>query len=277
MTVDRDPGYPTLVEGFGYAPCAPALWRADAGGGLESRDLSLRSASNDTLDAKHIRAGGHVRELDDLIAPNAPFAFLFVLGGVVDLREEGHAPVELKAFSAATRYGAGAPVHWRLSNDAEVFLMVAHRAAASRLGVASDTACSWTISHDTADAYRLGEGPRRFFKYRDLGVAGATARRIHIHVVAATGSVAGGTGWHSHTMGQIFFVLSGWADLAVDRRPWVRMGPCDAMCLSAGMTHDVPGFSDDYRVLEMCVPADYTTTDAPAPGGLDAVQKLGLD
>jgi hypothetical protein len=30
------------------------------------------------------------------------------------------------------------------------------------------------------------------------------------------------------------------------------------------MSHNVPGFTDDYLVLEMCIPADYDTVDAPA-------------
>jgi hypothetical protein len=31
------------------------------------------------------------------------------------------------------------------------------------------------------------------------------------------------------------------------------------------MKHNVPGFTQDYLVLEMCIPAYYDTVDAPGP------------
>jgi mannose-6-phosphate isomerase-like protein (cupin superfamily) len=120
----------------------------------------------------------------------------------------------------------------------------------------------WSITADGEDAYVQGEGPRAYFRYRDLGVAEATGRRIHIHLVRSTKAISGGTGWHSHSMGQLFYVLRGWADLAVERQPWVKMVAGDAMCIAKGMKHNVPGFSEDYLVLEMCIPADYDTVDA---------------
>jgi mannose-6-phosphate isomerase-like protein (cupin superfamily) len=264
MSSEAPSSYPTLVEGFGYVPCAPAIWRRDDDGGLEYRDLSLRSASQDKMVATHLRAAGQARELTDLVSPDAPFVFVFIIAGTVGMQEEGGERAELGRYAAATRHGAGRPARWRLSPDAEIFLIASPAAAKPSLGVDSDAPMPWKITHESEDAYVLGEGPRAYFRYRDLGVSEATGRRVHIHMVAATRSMDGGTGWHHHTMGQIFFVLRGWADLAVERRPWVRMGPYDAMCLSAGMAHDVPAFAADYLVLEMCVPADYDTTDVPA-------------
>jgi quercetin dioxygenase-like cupin family protein len=67
-------------------------------------------------------------------------------------------------------------------------------------------------------------------------------------------------------MGQIFYVLEGWADLALEKRPWVRMGAGDAMSIGAGIGHNVPRFSRDYALVEMCVPADYDTIDIDAEG-----------
>ena len=72
----------------------------------------------------------------------------------------------------------------------------------------------------------------------------------------------GGTGWHNHTMSQLFVVLSGWANIAVGGRGERVMRAGDAMCLRAGMRHDVPAYSADYTVLEMCIPADYETAAA---------------
>ena len=56
-----------------------------------------------------------------------------------------------------------------------------------------------------------------------------------------------------------------WAMLAVEGRGERRMHAGDAMCLCAGIRHDVPAHSHDYVVLEMCVPADYDTTATPPP------------
>ena len=66
-------------------------------------------------------------------------------------------------------------------------------------------------------------------------------------------------------MGQIFYILRGWSELVVEDAAAFRMTPGDAMCLAPGMRHNVPGFSSDYLLLEMCVPADYDTIDAPPP------------
>lgn len=257
--------FPTLVEGFGYGPLAPAIWHVDPDSRLERRDLGLRSASDGVLVAEHLRTDDQARDISSLVPADSPFAFIFVIDGEVTIEEDGVEPVRLQRYSAATRHGRGRPGRLRFAPGAEIFAIVAPESAATELGVNGNASPAWVVTHERPEAYILGEGPRAYFKYRDLGVSAATGRRIHIHLVEATRSMAGGTGWHHHTMGQIFFVLRGWADLAVRDRPWVRMGPKDAMCLAAGMDHDVPAFSADYLVLEMCVPSDYDTTDVPAP------------
>jgi len=134
----------------------------------------------------------------------------------------------------------------------------AHRAAAAGVRHAH-------YLHETPESYVVGAGPRRYFAYRDLGTADFTRRRIHIHVVKALEPMPGGTGWHNHTMSQLFVVLEGWAHLVVEGHGERTMNTGDAMCLRAGMRHDVPAFSADYKVLEMCIPADYDTAATPAP------------
>jgi quercetin dioxygenase-like cupin family protein len=255
--------YPPIIEGFGYSPSPPALWRSVDGGSVEFRDLGLESASRGLLNGRHLRApssGGATLALQP-----SPFVFFFVLEGDVTLAQQARDPIVLDRYAAATRYGSGPGGTITMSPGAQLFEMQASEAARSDLGLSDADLGDWVITRESEDAYVLGEGPRRYFRYRDLGMAQATHRRLHIHVVASTGSVGGGTGWHSHTMGQIFYVLKGWADLAVKDKPWVKMRPHDAMCLHPGLPHDVPAFSDDYLVLELCVPADYDTTDAPAP------------
>lgn len=255
--------FPSIVTDFGFSPLAPALWRRDSRTGLQYRTLTLDTASANVLSSHHYRAAGVVATTTELGRADAPFAFLFVLAGKLTMNAAGAPAVILGPLDSACRYGSGPQVSWTLSHDAQVMEIAASDAGAAALGFDKVRPGEWHVSVEDESAYALGEGPRRFFRYRDLGVAAATGRRIHIHVVRATQSVEGGTGWHSHTMGQIFYVLRGWADLAVQHRPWVKMTAGDAMCVAAGMAHDVPAFSPDYLVLEMCVPADYDTTDVP--------------
>lgn len=260
--------YPTIITKFGFSPLGPALWRPGPVVGLEHRDLDLRAASDGVLRGHHLKAGGGEDATFEVLSSDAPFGFAFVLSGSLSLEAEGEPPTRLETYGATTRYGLGGRTRGRLSPGGEALIITADADAASVLGVSTATQGRWSTSQESPDAYVAGDGPRKFFGYRDLGVAAATDRRLHIHVVSASAPVDGGTGWHSHTMGQIFFVLRGWADLAVADRPWVKMHAHDAMCISSGLRHDVPAFSGDYLVLEMCVPADYDTTDAPPPQAL---------
>lgn len=255
-------GYPTIVTRFGYSPLAPAIWRPDAVTGLQYRDLSLAQASGDAFSGRHLRTGGFSKSTSALSSPQSTFIFLFVLAGRVRLETHGQPPVVLGALDSAVRHGPGGEVNLEFSHDAEIVELKSTESGAALFGTGQG---SWVISHEAESSYHQGEGPRAYFRYRDLGIAEATARRIHIHVVRSTKALDGGTGWHSHSMGQLFYVLRGWADLAVDRQPAVRMSTGDAMCISERMKHNVPAFSADYLVLEMCIPADYDTVDAPAP------------
>lgn len=260
MSSNAAQNYPTIVEHFGYSPIGPAVWRPDAASGLDFRDLSLGQASDQALIGRHLRCAGQP-VTTRLVQPDCAFAFIFMLRGKAIVEIKGQPPEELGPFDSATRHGPGGPVTWHLSHDAEIIEM---SATAANPGLFGNGAGSWVISRDSEEKYIVGDGPRKFFSYRDLGVAAATGRRIHIHVVRAVEAGVGGTGWHFHNMGQLFYVLRGWAELSVEFQPEVKMSRDDAMCISSGMRHNVPAFSKDYLVLEMCVPADYDTVDAAA-------------
>lgn len=263
MTTGHSPTYPSIVSGFGYSPLAPALWQPEPDVGMAFRDLSLAQASDDALIGRHWRAGGVVVETAALILPETAFAFIFVLAGSVGLQEGDKPPIVLRALDSATRIGAGKATNFTLSHDAECIEIKSSEVGARLLGTGDGR---WLPNHEEETAYVQGQGPRAFFRYRDLGVADASQRRVHIHVVRATrASADNGTGWHSHSMGQLFYILRGWGDLSVERQPGLRMSTGDAMCISPRMKHNVPRFSADYLVLEMCIPADYDTVDAPNP------------
>lgn len=121
-------------------------------------------------------------------------------------------------------------------------------------------------SFETAGCYHTGAGPRRFFRYRDLNTRGPTEGRIHIHAIQAVEPMQGGTGWHKHTMSQLFWVTRGRAGFNIEGHGEIReVVAGDAVCVAAGMRHNVPTFSLDYELIEMCIPADYDTIDTEPP------------
>lgn len=113
-----------------------------------------------------------------------------------------------------------------------------------------------------------GAGPRKFFQYRDLDTAERTEGRIHVHLIRGAGEPPeGGTGWHYHSMSQIFVVLNGWCEIGVEGHGLHTLHAGDAMCVPSGpeARHNVRAFSPDYYILEACIPAEYETipTDPP--------------
>ena len=50
-----------------------------------------------------------------------------------------------------------------------------------------------------------------------------------------TYGTTGGTGWHVHSMSQLFFVFKGWVDIGVEGQGWTRMVAGDAMCIASDM------------------------------------------
>ncbi|MGE0734489.1 MAG: cupin domain-containing protein [Alphaproteobacteria bacterium] len=232
------------------------------GNGLAARDLGLHTASRGAMAARHVRAIGPARQAV-WQSTDAGFAFLYVLAGRLDLNDDAGATQSLETGGVAV-LPSGASRAWR--NWTDDFAAIEITASARDDRPAQAPARKPLFLPQRPDDFVVGAGPRRYFAYRDLGTAQPTGRRIHIHVVKSLEPMPGGTGWHTHTMSQLFVVLTGWADLQVEGKGERRMQAGDAMCLRAGMRHNVPAFSADYTVLEMCVPADYdtTATDAPA-------------
>lgn len=254
---------------------ASSVWRKAPRGNFECRDLGLAEASRGSMAAQHRRAiGKQGAAHGEWQCHDMDFQFFYVFKGSLTIENE---------LSGRHKLGAGGVgLHGRflryaeieVSDDFEIIEIGAPANAATILGrdapppphgtpIAAARRAQYL--HETPKSYAVGAGPRRYFAYRDLGTADFTRRRIHIHVVKALDPMPGGTGWHNHTMSQLFVVLQGWAKVAVEGRSERTMNAGDAMCLRAGMRHDVPAYSADYKVLEMCIPADYDTTATEAP------------
>ena len=110
-------------------------------------------------------------------------------------------------------------------------------------------------------------GRRAFFKYRDLGVTGATNRRMRAQVTSAEQGMSQPTGWHVHKCeAQLVYMLSGWIDLEfADRK--VRISAGDSIMIPGNTPHNETGTSDTFELLEVSVPAVMGTEPCDPPPG----------
>lgn len=243
---------------YSFVPDGAGVWRPTTLPWFEARSLGMGEASGNAMAVSEQRplphAGGTWHSHD------APFRLRIVTAGTLDV-DIGEGTRTLRRWDAVYQPPGAAhrDVAWSPDLRLIEFLVPGDAICSAGPGQAG----GW-ISREEPGAYRIGDGPRAYFGYRDLGTAAETGRRLHLHIVKATKPMPGGTGWHHHSMGQIFVVLNGWATLAVETHMPVTMRAGDAMCIGAGMRHDVPAFAGDYVVLELCIPADYETeADAP--------------
>jgi quercetin dioxygenase-like cupin family protein len=271
--------FPAVPMEYAWATITNARLAPGPHDGLKSRDLLLHEASNGQMGSLHI-AAEREGEAPFWVAPEGSvFAFLYVLsgtlilqtgdGGAVTLRKGDSVSQDVLTQGQIARWSADftgieitAPARNSTVETVEL-LKLGPKARETRAD-----ALETRISRDRPGSF-VPHGLRKFMAYRDLGTLDETDRRIHIHVVRAIDTPTGGTGWHVHSMSQIFYVLRGWVDIAVDEQGVKRMVAGDAMCIANGMRHNVFRFSPDYDVLEMCLPGDYSTVPTPTPEDME--------
>lgn len=268
--------FPAVPLGYELAVLAGATWTPVGNSGLEARDLLFGRATKAQMGSRHVRAAKAGSADRWPGAAGLAFRFLYVLAGSATFEVKGQEPVTLvkddvpsQAFMAKAgrvTWEAGfeaveivAP-DWSLTATPPV--PVELLAGLQDMTGAGNGEVS--VSRNGPDAF-VTNGLRPFMVYRDLGTTRDTDGRMHIHVVRAIDTLPGGTGWHVHSMSQIFYVLRGWVNIAVDGQGVTRMVEGDAMCIANGMRHNVFEFSHDYDVLELCMPAEYSTVATPAP------------
>jgi uncharacterized cupin superfamily protein len=109
------------------------------------------------------------------------------------------------------------------------------------------------------------EGPRSNVEYRDLGMAEASGGRVGAKHIRAIQPFVEETGWHWHDMTAHFvYVLKGWIEFrfeGVAESVTVLAGSC--LSQPAGVAHNVIGQSDDLELIEINMPADYSTSECP--------------
>jgi mannose-6-phosphate isomerase-like protein (cupin superfamily) len=105
-------------------------------------------------------------------------------------------------------------------------------------------------------------GLRAFFAYRDLGAATATGGRVGAHPIRARGaSDAGGERHHHELEFQLVYVLRGWVEFDYEGVGPVRLEPGSCVVQPPGIRHTELGHSADLELLEITLPAEFTTRE----------------
>jgi quercetin dioxygenase-like cupin family protein len=128
------------------------------------------------------------------------------------------------------------------------------------------TTRGFVVSH-ARDA-NFQRGLRSFFEYRDLGIRHATDGRVEAHVIRA----AAGTGFssqpHLHqTIFQLVYILKGWIEFEYEGQGRVRLEAGSCVHQPPGIRHREVGHSEDIEMLEVVLPANFTTEEVESVDG----------
>ncbi|MDR3533831.1 MAG: hypothetical protein P4L90_25120 [Rhodopila sp.] len=120
----------------------------------------------------------------------------------------------------------------------------------------------FTVSHLNQDAFKA-DGLRPYAKYRDLGIAAATSGLCQAHVIRFTPPCTDEVRKrHLHqTELQLVYVLQGWMKNEFEGHGEQMMSAGSCWIQPSGIKHTVLDYSADCEVLEIIVPADFTTEE----------------
>ena len=122
------------------------------------------------------------------------------------------------------------------------------------------TTQGFTVSH-AGDA-RFERGLRAFFEYRDLGIRRATQGRVEAHVIRAAAGQDFSSQPHRHdTEFQLVYVLKGWIECEYEGQGAVRLEAGSCVYQPPGIRHRELGHSEDVEMLEVVLPAGFTTQE----------------
>lgn len=126
----------------------------------------------------------------------------------------------------------------------------------------------WNFVHSKASEATWTEGLRDIFEYRDLGYKDATKGDFVAHIVRATGKTNPNEvqRWHRHICDfQFVYVLEGWAEFEYAGHGVHRIEKGDCIQQTPLIPHREIACSEDFQVLEIVSPADFTTEIVDAP------------
>ena len=124
------------------------------------------------------------------------------------------------------------------------------------------------IAHARSAQPVLVKGRRDFFKYRDLGVADASAGSMRAQVMSSSQGLSRPTGWHYHECdGQFIYILKGWVDLEFDDGRTLRVEEGDSLFIPGYTRHNEIRTSEEMEILEVSIPGVMGTKPCDPPAG----------
>jgi uncharacterized RmlC-like cupin family protein len=136
------------------------------------------------------------------------------------------------------------------------------KAAAPVSAPARNQGHRFVVSHLNEADFKT-DGLRAYAKYRDLGIAEATAGLCQAHVIRLTPPCTDEVRKrHVHTVDlQMIYVLKGWVKNEFEGYGEQMMSVGSCWLQPSGIEHTVLDFSPDCELLEIIVPADFRTTE----------------
>ena len=115
---------------------------------------------------------------------------------------------------------------------------------------------------------KFERGLRSFYEYRDLGIKGATAGRVDAHVIRSAAGTEFSSQSHIHqTAFQLVYVLKGWIEFEYEGQGVVRLEAGSCVHQPPAIRHRELGHSDDIEMLEVVMPAGFTTENVTSVSG----------
>lgn len=122
------------------------------------------------------------------------------------------------------------------------------------------TTQGFVASH--AQGAHFERGLRSFYEYRDLGIKQATEGRVVAHVIRAAAGKEFSSQPHLHrTAFQMVYILKGWIEFEYEGQGVVLLEAGSCVHQPPGIRHRELGHSDDIEMLEIVLPADFTTEE----------------
>ena len=120
----------------------------------------------------------------------------------------------------------------------------------------------FTVSHHREADF--AEGLRKYAKYRDLGIAAATAGMVQAHVIRFVPPFEPkeASTPHYHDVDfQMIYVLKGWYRTEFEGEGVHTFEAGSCWIQPPGIKHAVRGYSDDCELLEIVLPAGFGTVE----------------
>lgn len=133
--------------------------------------------------------------------------------------------------------------------------------AAKKPGVALDPDFpkgEFHVTHERDADWQTGLRPH--LKYRDLGMSAKTRGRVHAHVHINNGPCPGRSDLHYHGADfHMVYVLKGWGRMYFEGVGEILLEEGSCMYQEPGRAHRLIEYSDDYKVMEITLPAEIET------------------